>query len=150
MSSTLTQSQLCTATPISSLCSVFTSHLISPAAFVSRHICFKWNFAQVNAILEFFCCYIQKVILWSSLQYKVLYYTSIFNINAQWKGKISYTKRPSFHSSQKGVKFCFTKTLPDLRARQRGGGCLERWRAWTPLQNMLHTTKKPSVIFIPL
>ena len=45
MNSTRSQSQLCTAIPISS--SVQCSHFILPIAFVSRHIWFKWNLAQV-------------------------------------------------------------------------------------------------------
>ena len=45
MSSTRTQRELGTATAISSLCSVF--HFISVIAFVSHHICFKPNLAQV-------------------------------------------------------------------------------------------------------
>ena len=49
MSSARSQSQLCTATPISSLCSVFS--FISVFAFVSRHICFKRSLAQVITLV---------------------------------------------------------------------------------------------------
>ena len=49
MSSTRSQGQLCTATPISSLCSV--SRFILVLAFVSRHIYFKRSLAQVIMLL---------------------------------------------------------------------------------------------------
>ena len=45
MSSTRTESQLCTATPILSFCSV--SNFISTIAFVSRHVYFNGSFLEV-------------------------------------------------------------------------------------------------------
>ena len=49
MSSTRSQSQLCTATTISSFRQF--SHFISAIVFVSCYICFKQNFAQVTKLL---------------------------------------------------------------------------------------------------
>ena len=49
MRSTRSQSQVCTASPISSFCSVFTLHL--GFAFVSHHICFKRSLGQVITLV---------------------------------------------------------------------------------------------------
>ena len=72
MGSACTQSQLCTATPISSL--VCCSHFILAIAFVGRYISFKRNLAKVIILVVEYVVYVW----YSRYMYYVVYLVGIY------------------------------------------------------------------------